>query len=295
MAQLAGTILLLVLLQSIMGNPIITNYTQHLCNCIGSSLDPNTASKFQILIVDPDETAASLLAQYEEMGKTVLAYINVGYAEDWRPYWNDTRLHGIIHNETEYEGEYYVEYWDPLWLHTIANYVEACLNQGYDGIYLDNIDAYIVLNESNYTWIQGIDLREAMIQLVANLSTLAKNLTRNHALVYVNIGGALEDLEGGTILADYIDGYLREEVIFYSQAKCVSKRVPPSDWWRQESYLIQGVKAGLDVNTVEFVSNYNEVIYSTLVHVRWGIRIILQPSCDPDYTHPPLQLPQAPR
>ena len=293
-AQLEGTILLLMLLHSILGSPIITNYTQHICYCIGSPPDPNTASKFQILIVDPDETPESLLSQYKEMGRTVLAYINVGYAEDWRHYWNNTLLQKIIHNETEYEGEYYVEYWNSLWLQTVTNYVETYLNNGYDGIYLDNIDAYIVLNESNYTWIQGINLREAMIQLIAKLSTIAKNLTGNQALVYVNIGGALEDLKGGTILADYIDGYLREEVIFYSQAKCVNKRVPPSDWWNQESYLIQGVKAGLDVNVVEFVQDYSEAIYSMLVHVRWGIHVILQPSCDPDYTHPPLQLSQDP-
>lgn len=294
MIKPAGTILLLMLIQSITSNPMISNYTNHLCYCIGAPPDPVTASRFDILIVDPDETTPSLLSQYKELGKTVLAYVNVGYAENWRTYWNDTQLHEIIHGETEYEGEYYVEYWNPTWFRIISKYVEAYLSNGYDGIYLDNIDAYIVLNETNYTWAQHINLRRSMIQLIANLSSYAKNLTKNHALVYVNIGGALEDLDGGTILADYIDGYLREEVVFYSQAACVNKRVSPSEWWIQESYLIQGVESGLDVNVVEFVSNHYEAIYSVLVHARWGIHIILQPSCDPNYIHPPLESSLAP-
>lgn len=279
---------LLFFLQLLASHPGTWTATHHICYCIGSPPNPNTAMRFTMIVVDPDETSRSLLEEYKARGVKVLAYLNTGYAEDWRDYWNNTRLKEIIHGETEYEGEYFVEYWSPVWRNIMVNHTLEYLRMGYDGVFLDNIDAYIVLNESNESWVQGIDLRASMISLIETISLAARNATSGSGSIYVNIGGALEDLDGGLDISNYINGYVREEVLFYSFSKCTNNRAQKWEWLREERYLIKGVSSGLDVNVVEFVSSYEEAIYSLMVHARWGIHVTLQPACDPYYMHPPI-------
>ena len=40
------------------------------------------------------------------------------------------------------EGNYKVFYWNSAWQNTVLDYVKIIIDQGFDGIYLDIIDAY---------------------------------------------------------------------------------------------------------------------------------------------------------
>lgn len=133
-------------------------------------------------------------------------------------------------------------------------------------------------------------MRSGMLSLVEAVSTAVRNDTGGSGLVYINIGGALEDLDGGLALKDYINGYVREEVFFYSDGACKDHRAPFWEWWRLEYYLRLGVEAGLVGSVVEFVSNPTDVAYALMAHSPWGNGVILQPACDPYYYDPQLHL-----
>ncbi|MCE4625123.1 MAG: endo alpha-1,4 polygalactosaminidase [Desulfurococcales archaeon] len=262
--------------------------TGHMCYCIGSPPSVDEASQFEIVIVDPDETPNQTIEGLHSYGRKVLAYINIGYAENWRDYWNTSGLQDIVHGETEYEGEYYVEYWSTLWHNIILEAVDEALSSGYDGVYLDNVDAYQAIEEISPPWAEGVDLKQAMIDLIALISGHVKS-SNPEGLVYVNIGGALRDLDGGSSIAQYIDGYIREEVLYYSVDVCTNRVADPFNALIDEGYLAKGTLSGLDVNVVEFVDGWHEAVIASLFHLAAGAHLIAQPSCDPYYMNPPLR------
>jgi cysteinyl-tRNA synthetase len=76
--------------------------------------------------------------------------MSVGEAEDYRYYWRSEWKKdppGWLDEENpEWEGNYKVHYWDTEW-HSIlyrseGAYIDRILDAGFDGVYLDLIDAY---------------------------------------------------------------------------------------------------------------------------------------------------------
>ncbi len=94
--------------------------------------------------------------------KTVLAYLSIGEAENYRDYWNaawvdaaGTPIPGVAPSwlgpeNPDFPGNYKVRYWDPAWQALLwgdaaagsTRPLDRILSQGFDGVYLDIIDAY---------------------------------------------------------------------------------------------------------------------------------------------------------
>ena len=90
--------------------------------------------------------------------KINLAYMSIGEAEDYRFYWTpdwDTNSDGqpdagappwLNVANPDWEGNYKVHYWDPGWQAIIYgsgnSYLDKMIAAGFDGVYLDIIDAY---------------------------------------------------------------------------------------------------------------------------------------------------------
>jgi len=86
--------------------------------------------------------------------KIVLAYMSIGEAEDYRFYWDegwDANGDGqpapcapawLDVENPNWEGNYKVRYWDPGWQSIVFSYTDRLLDAGFDGAYLDIIDAY---------------------------------------------------------------------------------------------------------------------------------------------------------
>lgn len=85
--------------------------------------------------------------------RLVLAYINIGSAENFRYYWDGNWIVGdpgwIKKKYAGYEDEFYVEFWNPEWQKIIYgnnnSYMKKILDAGFDGAYLDNVEAYYFL------------------------------------------------------------------------------------------------------------------------------------------------------
>lgn len=117
-----------------------------------------TATNYDVLIMDCffDDAlfSASEVAQLKvkENGgqRLVISYMSIGEAEDYRYYWNNTWAVGdpswIEDENPDWEGNYKVVYWDPAWQAIIFgnddSYLKKILDAGFDGVYLDIIDAF---------------------------------------------------------------------------------------------------------------------------------------------------------
>lgn len=82
--------------------------------------------------------------------RLVIAYMSIGEAEDYRYYWQsgwEPNTPSFIKAvNPDWEGNYKVEYWNPDWQSVIYGnsdaYLDKLLSAGFDGTYLDIIDAF---------------------------------------------------------------------------------------------------------------------------------------------------------
>lgn len=99
----------------------------------------------QVVAVD------SLLSTKQNGGsRLVIAYMSIGEAEDYRYYWNaDWSKNApawLAGENSNWPGNYKVKYWNKEWQDIIygndLSYIKKIIDAGYNGVYLDIIDAY---------------------------------------------------------------------------------------------------------------------------------------------------------
>lgn len=126
-----------------------------------SFLDSIKATNFDLIIIDAffeDElfTASdieSLKTKNNGGKRMVISYISIGSAEKYRYYWQeDWKLHHPNWLKKEYEGyedEIWVKYWKKDWEEIIYgnnnSYIKKILDAGFNGAYLDNVEAFYFL------------------------------------------------------------------------------------------------------------------------------------------------------
>jgi len=83
----------------------------------------------------------------------ILAYVDIGQAEDWRWYWKNRWEPGrpewiVTVDPDDWEGCYPVAYWDPEWENIVIygsngmSHLQAALQNGFDGIYMDWVEGF---------------------------------------------------------------------------------------------------------------------------------------------------------
>jgi cysteinyl-tRNA synthetase len=123
-------------------------------------------NRFDLLVMDysrygdaESEFKAAQIAEIKKGGswgcpKIVLVYMSIGEAEDYRFYWNRSWTKSppawLGPENQDWEGNYKVRYWMTGWQDIILgrrtgpgkSYLDRIIDQGFDGVYLDIIDAY---------------------------------------------------------------------------------------------------------------------------------------------------------
>jgi cysteinyl-tRNA synthetase, unknown class len=82
--------------------------------------------------------------------RLLICYMSIGEAEDYRYYWNaawyTSEPDWLGGENPAWPGNYKVEYWNPAWQAVIFGnenaYLDRILAAGFDGVYLDIIDAF---------------------------------------------------------------------------------------------------------------------------------------------------------
>lgn len=171
----------------------INNFTYQLQN-IDLAAMGNT--EFDLVIIDYSSdgsedgrfTAEQINALKNSSGgsKLVLAYMSIGEAENYRWYWNDSwdsNDDGIPDTKApswigpsnpDWPDNYKVKYWETGWQSIIygspAAYIDKIIEAGFDGVYLDIIDAYEYWGPDGES---GLNIRAAEQEMVDFVKTIA--------------------------------------------------------------------------------------------------------------------------
>ncbi len=90
--------------------------------------------------------------RHSQPGRKVIAYVSIGEAEDYRPYWRKewgskgkltAAAPAWLGTENpEWKGNYRVKYWRPEWQKLILAAIDDAMTSGFDGVYLDIVDGF---------------------------------------------------------------------------------------------------------------------------------------------------------
>lgn len=142
-------------------------------------------------------------------GRKVLAYLSIGEAEDYRPYWKrewdadgdgrpDTNAPPWLAKENpDWKGNYRVRYWNEDWQAIVFGLLDRMIRAGFDGAYLDTVDAFESFEYDPLVndWIDhrrnaatGRTYREDTIRWVCHLAEHARR--RNPGFIIIPQNGA---------------------------------------------------------------------------------------------------------
>ena len=203
-------------------------------------------------------TAAQIAALKHSPGgdKIVLAYMSIGEAEDYRFYWQDNWRRGdpawLDDQDPDWPGNYKVHYWDPDWQAIIFNYTDRLLDAGFDGAYLDIIDAYEYYADGSagLTTSQGrTTAAQEMADFVAAIRARAHARDPNFYIFPQNSPELAEKVPN---YLDLVDGIGQEDIYYGYNGDNVM--TPPDITAELESYLDVFKNAGKLVLTVDYAS-----------------------------------------
>jgi len=198
---------------------------------IGFLLEEDTVqqmatSPYDMLVIEPiftesenrdypiKQTIARLKAKRAD--RLVLAYIDIGEAEEWRTYWQQGWKIGapewIVADDPDgWEGNYPVAFWHDDWWDIwtadegqIAQLVDA----GFDGVYLDWVEAYSDENVVHAAQREDIDPRLEMISFVGGIAEMGRSMNPEFLIVAQNAAELADSYKYSHI----IDALAQEQV-----------------------------------------------------------------------------------
>jgi cysteinyl-tRNA synthetase len=204
------------------------------------ALDALAQSPYDMLVVEPTATTSDnagfdMKAMVNRLhagrpGRIVLGYLDAAQAETFRTYWEKTWIaptrtaHGspaflISPDPDGWSGDFPVAYWDRNWQDIIAagpdSQVKRLMRAGFDGLYLDWIDAWDfdpVVAEAKK---QHVDPARAMVDFLSLIRTTARALNPDALVVQQN---AYTLLDADPRLLNAIDALGVEDTWFSGKA-----------------------------------------------------------------------------
>ncbi|MBI2267522.1 MAG: endo alpha-1,4 polygalactosaminidase [Armatimonadetes bacterium] len=190
--------------------------------------------------------------------KLVLCYMSIGEAEDYRFYWKKGWRLGnpafLDKENPDWKGNYKVKFWDPEWQRIIFggpdSYLDKIMASGYDGVYLDIIDAYEYYEEKGRK-----TARREMVEFVKALACHGRETKKDSDFgIFPQNGEAL--LSEPDYLA-VITGIGREDT-FYGYPE-ENERTEPDFGREIQKYLDKAVRAGKVVLNVDYCTSPEKV------------------------------------
>jgi len=180
-------------------------------------------SPFQMIVMETtrdgtDETSytaaevQSIRAGYKKGTRIVLGYLSVGEAENYRSYWQkDWGNHPpewIGPENPEWKGDFKVRFWEAPWRELLEKSVDRMIDAGYDGAFLDVVDAGEFWADSDRGSAQRPDAEREMVDLVKSLAAYAHKRNPNFG-IFPNGGENLGRFDNYLAI---IDGEFREDI-----------------------------------------------------------------------------------
>ncbi len=230
-------------------------------------------SRYDLVVMDyaADGTAATeysaeeIQALRESPGgpKVLLAYMGIGEAEDYRFYWQDGWEVGnpqwLEAENPDWEGNYKVRYWEEEWRRLIFDYTDRLIAAGFDGAYLDIIDAYQYFIEPGVpdqgTAEEGEESpARRMADLVAAIAAHARANDPNFLIFPQN---APELASTVPDYLDYVDGIGQEDIYYGYDNDDVA--TPPAVTAELEQHLDRFRERGKLVLTIDYAVSSDNI------------------------------------
>ncbi len=235
-------------------------------------------SNFDLLVVEPTRSdketpnfkTKKMVTRLKNSDKIVLAYVDIGEAENWRWYWeNDWEVGNpefiITEDPDGWAGNYPVAYWDEEWkdimIYGEDSALQQVLDDGFNGIYMDWIEAYDDEDVKAAAKEAGVDPKEEMIEFIREIKKYARKQNSDFFIVAQN--GA-ELVKRHKEYLNIIDAIAQENVSYRGQADVKwksSKSGNIKNKWRKwdRMALKPYVNAGLPVFSVDYATKIAKI------------------------------------
>jgi len=248
------------------------------------ALDRLAYAPFDMVVLDPVQTQRG--RETFPMGrwvarlrksKLVLAYVNVGQAEDyrsyWRPHWRaptkDQRgspSYLLTVDPDGWPGNYPVAYWDPRWQAVLWGSDSAAVNQaidaGFDGVYLDWVLGHEDPTVAQVAREAGVDPHLAMAEMIRDLRAYARSRNPDFLVIAQNAASLAEYVPE---FVAWVDGVAQESISFggesnvpWEDPRSGDVPTPRTGDWSTETLLRQlrpYVSAGKPVFTIDYCTD----------------------------------------
>jgi len=192
------------------------------------TVDRIAASSYDMVVIDfivseqwnLDFPLAAVIEQWHtaEHPKLVIAYIDIAEAEDYRSYWQPSWRVGnpewIAGDDPDgWEGNFPVAYWNDEWREIWlgeAGYLQGILDVGFDGVYLDWVEAYSDENVLEIAQVDGVEAVQEMIWWVRDISEFGHAQKTGFIVIAQNAAELAEHDD----YVDIIDAIAQEQVWF---------------------------------------------------------------------------------
>jgi cysteinyl-tRNA synthetase len=274
------------------------------------AVDALVASHYDMLVLEPTRTDwSSADKTFDTQGmvtrikesqasdgvhrKLVIAYIDIGEAEDWRWYWTwsqewncegnppaDWPDYILICDPDGWSGNYPVAYWDEEWKDLViygqnqgshpdrdySSIIDEVIKDGFDGIYLDWVEAFENEQVAAAARAEGKDPAGEMIAFLQEMRDYAAARNPDFLIIQQN---AASLIDGHPELANVIDA-IAQEAIWYDGDADVDWNDPKGyDWPNDASlvnyylgYLDQYIVAGVPVFGCEYALAHADTAYA---------------------------------
>ncbi len=202
--------------------------------------------------------------------RVVLSYLSIGEAETyryyWKPWWRVSPPPWLGPENPNWKGNFKVRFWDPAWQAMIVDtppaqgqefwlrlwrflspaptsYLDRIVDAGFDGIYLDRIDAFEQPADVR------ANARADMIAFVTAISQHAKKRKPGFLVVAQNA----EDLLTEATYRRAIDGVAKEDLYYGEGGDGVPN--PPNETRHSIALLNRAKADGKPVFTVEYLAD----------------------------------------
>ncbi|MEW6743963.1 MAG: endo alpha-1,4 polygalactosaminidase [Planctomycetota bacterium] len=273
-------------------------------------------SRYDLLVIEPTRTDVSsrgsrefdTRAAVEELKrsaahdgrhrKLVVAYIDIGEAENWRWYWtwSDEWPEGepppddwpdfiLARDPDGWEGNFPVAFWRDEWKDIViygenhppdaardfSSVLDEVVRDGFDGVYLDWVEAFSDEDVAGAASEEGLDAAEEMIEFIGEI--------RDYGLAHTTLSGdgfvviqqnAADLLEGHPELLDVIDGLAQEDVWYLGEADAewddpAGHDIPQDPLYTSEllELLDLYLQAEIPVFTADYAVQHAGEVYAT--------------------------------
>ncbi len=179
------------------------------------------SSEYDLVVIDYSRTGSDHFTSDEVQimkkkpsgeNRTLLSYFSIGEAEIYRPYWkkewNTSPPTWLDEENPDWPGNYKVQYWDPNWQSVLFGnqqaYLDKIIEQGFDGVYLDIIDAFEFFESTRPS------AEREMVDLIKSIASYARSKNPNFIIVTQNG----ERLLAHADLLQVIDGAAKEDLYY---------------------------------------------------------------------------------